>query len=71
MTSVTREVNATRSVTHLKPTALQESRLLDMLLSEYVQPVCLPVPGRLTTKNGVLSGLKLTVAGWGMTDKST
>ncbi|XP_033609671.1 serine protease easter-like isoform X2 [Cryptotermes secundus] len=38
--------------------------------SEYVQPVCLPVPGRLTTKNGILSGLQLTVAGWGMTEKS-
>ncbi|XP_069688638.1 phenoloxidase-activating factor 3-like [Periplaneta americana] len=39
-------------------------------LSEYVSPVCLPVPGRLTTKNDFLAGLNLTVAGWGMTGNS-
>ncbi|KDR03822.1 hypothetical protein L798_04465, partial [Zootermopsis nevadensis] len=39
-------------------------------LSEYISPVCLPVPGRLTTKKGILSGLNLTVAGWGMTEHS-
>jgi hypothetical protein len=43
---------------------------LSLSLLEYVNPVCLPTPDRLTTKNGFLFGLNLTVAGWGMTRTS-
>jgi hypothetical protein len=44
---------------------------LSFCVTDYVKTVCLPVPGRQSTKNGALVGLNLTVAGWGMTENST